>query len=76
VATDLPPIRWLATDLITVATAPREFADQVDRLLKDTRTPALAARRRAFAAQHSWAGRAADIHAVITGRREQEPEGP
>lgn len=65
VATDLPAIRWLATDLVTVATTPALFADQVDRLLGEPRTHALMARRQAFAAQHSWARRAADICAVI-----------
>lgn len=67
VATDLPAIRWLATDLVAVATTPESFADQVDLQLELPRTPALTARRREFAAQHSWAHRAADFRATIDG---------
>jgi len=66
VATDLPAIRWLATDLISIATGPTSFADQVDHLLYQPRTTAVLVRRRAFAARHSWARRAAEIHGVIT----------
>jgi teichuronic acid biosynthesis glycosyltransferase TuaH len=65
VATDLPAIRWLDTDLVAVATDPGPFADLVDRLAAQPRTPALMARRQAFAAEHSWARRAADISAAI-----------
>lgn len=68
VATDLPAIRWLATDLVSVATTPPAFADQVDRLLAQPRTPDMLARRQAFAAHHSWARRAADINEAIAGR--------
>ncbi len=68
-ATDLPAIRWLATDLITVGCGPRAFADHVDRLLDQPRTAAMVARRREFAAGHSWARRAADIHEVIVSRQ-------
>jgi teichuronic acid biosynthesis glycosyltransferase TuaH len=65
VATDLPAIRWLATDLVSVATTPELFADEVDRLLGEPRTRVLMAARQAFAAQHSWAQRAAAIRAAI-----------
>jgi teichuronic acid biosynthesis glycosyltransferase TuaH len=68
VATDLPAIRWLATDLVCIAAGPMSFADQVDRLLAQPRTPAVLARRREFAARHSWARRAADIHEAIAHR--------
>ncbi len=67
VATDLPAIRWLATDLVCIAAGPASFADQVDRLLAQPRTPAVLACRQAFAARHSWALRAAEIHAGIAG---------
>ncbi len=67
VATDLPAIRWLATDLVSVAVTPEHFADEVDRLLGEPRTRALMAGRQAFAAQHSWAHRAAAIRAAIAG---------
>jgi len=65
VATDLPATRWLATDLIGVASEPRAFAELVGQLLDQARTPAVLARRQAFAAVHSWAHRAADLHALI-----------
>ena len=38
VATDLPAIRWLNTDLISVATTPAAFADHVARLASEPRT--------------------------------------
>lgn len=66
VATDLPGIRSLATDLICIA-QPASFADAVDRQLALPRTAGLLARRQAFAASHSWANRAADILELITG---------
>jgi len=65
VATDLPAVRWLDTDLVTVAAEPAAFADHVERLLSEARSPALIALRRAFAARHSWAKRAAEIHEAI-----------
>jgi teichuronic acid biosynthesis glycosyltransferase TuaH len=68
VATDLPAIRWLATDLVCIA-GPASFADQVDRLLATPRTAAMRERRQAFAEQHGWARRAADIHDAITSRQ-------
>lgn len=67
VSTDLPSVRWLGTDLVTIASGPQAFADQVDIRLKQARTPAVMARRRAFAARHSWASRAADLHALLHG---------
>jgi len=71
VATDLPSTRWLATDLVCIASGPAAFADQVDRLLGMDRTPAMVACRREFAARHSWARRAADIFRVITEYEKQ-----
>lgn len=68
VATDLPAIRWLATELVAVASEPLAFADHVDRMLAETTSPALMARRRAFAAQHSWASRAAEIYELVRSR--------
>ncbi len=64
VATDLPAIRWLATDLVCIADA-RSFADQVDRLMNLPRTDAVLTARQRFAHQHSWAQRAAAIYAAI-----------
>jgi teichuronic acid biosynthesis glycosyltransferase TuaH len=68
VATDLPAVRWLATDLVEIASGPAAFAERVDRLLAGPPDGSLPARRQAFAAAHSWARRAADIHEVITAR--------
>jgi teichuronic acid biosynthesis glycosyltransferase TuaH len=65
VATDLPAVRWLDTDLVAVAAEPAAFADHVERLLHEVRSPALMALRRAFASRHSWANRAAEIHEAI-----------
>lgn len=73
VSTDLPSIRWLATDLVTVASGPGDFAEAVDRLLGEVRSPAVIESRRAFASQHSWASRAADMHAAITACRTRRP---
>lgn len=73
VATDLPAIQWLSTDLISVANAPTAFADLVSHLAGEPRTQALIARRQAFAAEHSWAGRAADISAAIAATKAETP---
>jgi teichuronic acid biosynthesis glycosyltransferase TuaH len=64
-ATELPALRALGTDLIHI-TAPASFASQVDHLLTQPRTPHLTARCQAFAAQHTWARRATDIHHALT----------
>jgi teichuronic acid biosynthesis glycosyltransferase TuaH len=69
VATDLPAVQWLNTDLISVATTPMAFADLVARLAGEPRTPALIARRQAFAADHSWARRAADVTSAIAAAK-------
>ena len=69
VSTDLPATRWLATDLVSIATGPGAFADQVDRLLARPRTPDVLARRQAFAARHSWARRAQDVYEAIARLR-------
>jgi teichuronic acid biosynthesis glycosyltransferase TuaH len=68
VATALPAIRWLATDLVAVASEPKPFADQVDHAIDQTRSPALVARRQGFAAQHSWASRAIQMHELVLSR--------
>jgi len=76
VTTDLPAIRWLNTGLISVATGPTAFADLVSRLAAEPRTHALMARRQAFAAEHSWARRAADISAAIAATKTETPTAP
>ena len=65
VATGLPAIRWLNTDLIKIAETPSEFADAVDTQLNRLSTDADLVSRRLFAAQHSWARRAANMLQVI-----------
>jgi teichuronic acid biosynthesis glycosyltransferase TuaH len=78
VATPLPANDWLATDLIEVAAGPTEFARRVLTSLAIPRTPALAAQRRAFAAEHSWQRRAARLAALlrIEGGRQEPTTGP
>jgi teichuronic acid biosynthesis glycosyltransferase TuaH len=72
VTTDLPAMRWLGTDLITIAEAGAEpFADAVDEALFSERTPELMARRQEFAAQHGWDKRAAQFAALIDGSRDR-----
>lgn len=65
VSTPLPANDWLATDLIDVAEGPQRFAARVCHALAQQRTPALAARRRAFAEQHSWQQRARLIEGLV-----------
>ena len=57
VSTDLPAVRWLGTDLIRVAAA-GEFGTAVRQAAIEARTPEVLARRRQFAADHSWRRRA------------------
>lgn len=66
VATDLPAVRWLDTDLVRIAPhSPREYADAVDIELGAERTPGIIARRQAFAAEHGWAARTASFAGVL-----------
>ncbi|MFI5937443.1 glycosyltransferase [Actinoplanes sp. NPDC051494] len=58
VSTPLPANEWLGTDLITEAAGPVAYAEAVCQALNRPRTAEIAARRRAFAARHSWAHRA------------------
>ena len=58
VATSLPAMRWLDTDLVTLADTPDDFATSVAREATRSRDAALIARRREFATHHSWARRA------------------
>lgn len=73
VASDLPSIRWLDTPLVSVGSGPVEFADAVSSALASRPTLEERARRRAFAAQHSWEKRAAQF-AVVTGLCMDEQE--
>jgi teichuronic acid biosynthesis glycosyltransferase TuaH len=75
VATDLPAMRWLDTDLIRVETMATGFANAVVEALRDPRPPAEVARRRAFAAAHSW-DRRAEALAEVLGVRPSAAEAP
>lgn len=68
VATDLPAIRWLETDLVTVTDEPSAFAASVSAALDGPVVPGLAQRRKVFAAQHDWADRAATMYSAIMAR--------
>ncbi len=68
VSTDLPATRWLGTDLVSIASSQADFAALALRLAREPRTPAIVARRREFAAAHSWTCRARQIHDEIIGR--------
>jgi len=61
VATDLPGVRALGTNLVAVAESPREFAEAVSRTLTDRDDPTLRTVRRAFASAHDWRLRAKDF---------------
>jgi teichuronic acid biosynthesis glycosyltransferase TuaH len=71
VATDLPAIRWLVEQaagrdgLIEVASQPADYAAAVERALSTGREAEAVARRRAFAAEHSWARRAEAFAAAL-----------
>jgi glycosyltransferase involved in cell wall biosynthesis len=65
VATGLPAVRWLQTDLVSIEDEPAAFAAAVDKWLREPRTPAAVAARRAFAAKHDWDERARDVVAAI-----------
>jgi glycosyltransferase involved in cell wall biosynthesis len=65
VATSLPAVRWLNSDLVTLADTPEDFAAAVVREAVLSRDPVLVRRRRAFAADHSWAGRAEDFAELL-----------
>ena len=74
VATDLPSILRLGTDLVTFACGTGASADAVDPVLDEVRSPAMVAHRRGFVCQHDWAQRAADMHAAIMDRRGRRPD--
>jgi glycosyltransferase involved in cell wall biosynthesis len=65
VATSLPAVRWLDTDLVTLADTPADFAASVVRDAALPRDADLLARRRAFALRHSWGERAARFARLI-----------
>jgi teichuronic acid biosynthesis glycosyltransferase TuaH len=65
VATDLPAMRWLGTELVAIASGPGAFAAAVDRALDVPLTPELVAERRALACSHSWSSRTEDFATAL-----------
>jgi teichuronic acid biosynthesis glycosyltransferase TuaH len=64
VSTDLPAVRWLDTDLISVA-GTEDFGAVTLRASKSAQDPGSVRRRLAFAASHSWERRAEAFAAAI-----------
>lgn len=58
VATSLPALLWLETDLVALADTPEAFAAAVTHEAATARDPELIGRRREFASRHTWAKRA------------------
>lgn len=67
VASDLPAVRWLNTELVTVASGPAEFANQVRRILDSPEEAGLGYLRRDVASLHTWHVRAAQFLGIIQG---------
>ncbi len=65
VATSLPAVRWLDTDLVTLADTPEAFAASVARDAPLARDPELVRLRREFALRHSWAERAKNFAGLL-----------
>jgi teichuronic acid biosynthesis glycosyltransferase TuaH len=65
VATSLPAIRSLDTDLVTLADTPSAFAASVADDAALARLPELVARRRRFARAHSWSERATRLSELL-----------
>jgi glycosyltransferase involved in cell wall biosynthesis len=68
VATPLPAVRWLDTDLVSLAGSPAAFAASVAENARHGGERELVARRRAFAAAHSWGERAQDFATLLGAR--------
>jgi teichuronic acid biosynthesis glycosyltransferase TuaH len=65
VATNLPAIEWLDTDLVTTARGPAAFARRTAEEAITSRSPELVDRRRAFAESHSWTRRVDQLARVL-----------
>nr|WP_240974361.1 glycosyltransferase [Arthrobacter sp. SF27] len=65
VATDLPAVRWLDTDLVEIASGTTEFVRSVQSALSAPDTAVTHDMRRQFARQHSWDARAAQMLELI-----------
>jgi teichuronic acid biosynthesis glycosyltransferase TuaH len=79
VATDLPAVRWLDTDLVTIGKSGEDFAIQVRRVLAARQDPADEERRRQFAGLHTWEARATQLLELVgahTAGREASSQLP
>ena len=76
VASDLPAHRWLDTHHITIADAPEAFARRTQELLATPAQPDEKRARQAFAAQHAWSARSAEIAAILERSRTSWPDAP
>ncbi len=65
VATPLPAIEWLDTDLVVAAAEPSAFGAAVAAAALTSRTEEAMAERRRFAEQHSWERRVDELAAVL-----------
>ena len=65
VSTSLPAVRWLDTDLISLADTGSDFASAVRDAGSTSKSPGLVAQRRSFAARHSWDERAAQLARIV-----------
>ena len=65
VATPLPAMKWLGTDLVTLADTPAAFASAVSRCAAEQRDAEIVRRRRDFANTHSWAERARQLTQLL-----------
>lgn len=67
VASDLPAVRWLDTELVAIGASPVEFADQVRRILDSPEEAGMGHLRRDVASLHTWHVRAAQFLGLIQG---------
>lgn len=67
VSTDMPSARWLNTNLISVQTAPQEFALAVKAALAQRNDGDGELLRKEFASGHTWAARALEFQALLDG---------
>lgn len=65
VSTDLPSVRWLASDLVAVGRDPSTFADLVTKAVANRHDGHQEQRRRNFAARHTWEARASELMEMI-----------
>jgi teichuronic acid biosynthesis glycosyltransferase TuaH len=65
VATDLPAVRWLETDLVRVVSTPQAFAAAAVEATRTVATSEEVRTRRAFAELHSWDSRVDRLAAAL-----------